>query len=184
METTHRLTYSVARVIDITTWQSVDTICLCWLTHSVCVSHWTPTSSHSSAMKMARARVPICSTGASYLARYIWITLRCQFRRFLAYPSAVRLDVPQFVTFWFSVIIVIVMGYALDMILFEFIWTFPKWLRSAQNTFMKSSFDNCHTSWVADLADGDPPFAFTTTFFPLTTMSVLGAWSLENVLCC
>ena len=42
------------RAIDITTWQFVDTICLCCLTHGVCVSHWTPTSSHNRAMEMAR----------------------------------------------------------------------------------------------------------------------------------
>ena len=53
-ETTRWLTYSVARVIDITAWQSVDTICLCCLTHGVCVSHWTTTSSHNSTMEMAR----------------------------------------------------------------------------------------------------------------------------------
>ena len=67
METTHGLTYSVARAIDITAWQSVDTVCLCCLTRGVCVSidnivsevihgvsHWTPTSSHNSVMEMAR----------------------------------------------------------------------------------------------------------------------------------
>jgi len=37
-ETTHGLTYPVARAIDITAWQSVDTVCLCCLTHGVCVS--------------------------------------------------------------------------------------------------------------------------------------------------
>jgi len=37
METTHGLTYSMARVIDITVWQSVDAICLCCLTHGACV---------------------------------------------------------------------------------------------------------------------------------------------------
>jgi len=36
-ETTHGLTYSRARAIDITTWQSVDAICLCCLTHGACV---------------------------------------------------------------------------------------------------------------------------------------------------
>jgi len=36
-ETTHKLTYSVARAIDITAWQSVDAICVCCLTHSACV---------------------------------------------------------------------------------------------------------------------------------------------------
>ena len=53
-ENTHGLTYPVARVIDITAWQSVDTVCLCCLTHGVCVSHRTPPSSHNSAMEMAR----------------------------------------------------------------------------------------------------------------------------------
>ena len=33
METTHRLSYSVARAIDIIAWQSVDAVCLCCLTH-------------------------------------------------------------------------------------------------------------------------------------------------------
>ena len=37
METTHGLTYSMARAIDITAWQSVDAICLCCLTHGACV---------------------------------------------------------------------------------------------------------------------------------------------------
>ena len=53
-ENIHGLTYPVARAIDITAWQSVDTVCLCCLTHGVCVSHWTPPSSHNSAMEMAR----------------------------------------------------------------------------------------------------------------------------------
>jgi len=43
METTHGLTYSVARAIEVTTWQSVDAICLCVLTHGSC--HWTQISS-------------------------------------------------------------------------------------------------------------------------------------------
>jgi len=51
---THGLTYSVARAIDITAWQSVDTVCLCCLTHCVCVRHWIPPSSHNSAMEVAR----------------------------------------------------------------------------------------------------------------------------------
>jgi len=34
METTHGLTYSVARVIDVIAWQSVNAVCLCCLTHS------------------------------------------------------------------------------------------------------------------------------------------------------
>jgi len=53
-ENTHGLTYPVARAIDITAWQSVDTICLRCLTHGVCVSYWTPPSSRNSAMEMAR----------------------------------------------------------------------------------------------------------------------------------
>ena len=36
-ETTHGLTYSVARVIDITAWQSVDAVCVCCLTYGACV---------------------------------------------------------------------------------------------------------------------------------------------------
>jgi len=36
-ETTRGLTYSVARALDITAWQSVDAFCLCCLTHSACV---------------------------------------------------------------------------------------------------------------------------------------------------
>jgi len=36
METTHGLTYSGARAIDITAWQSVYAIFLCCLTHGVC----------------------------------------------------------------------------------------------------------------------------------------------------
>jgi len=36
-ETTHGHTYSMARAIDVTAWQSVDAICLCYLTHSACV---------------------------------------------------------------------------------------------------------------------------------------------------
>ena len=37
METTHGLTNSVARAIDITAWQSIDAVCLCCLTHGACV---------------------------------------------------------------------------------------------------------------------------------------------------
>jgi len=37
METTYGLTYSVARAIDVTTWQSFDVVCLCCLTHGACV---------------------------------------------------------------------------------------------------------------------------------------------------
>ena len=36
-EPTHGLTYSVARTIHVTTWQSVDAVCLCCLTHGACV---------------------------------------------------------------------------------------------------------------------------------------------------
>jgi len=36
-ETTHGLTSSMARAIDITAWQSADAICLCCLTHGSCV---------------------------------------------------------------------------------------------------------------------------------------------------
>ena len=49
METTHRLTYSMARVIDITTWQSVEAICLC-LTHSACIK---VTELHHNSVKEA-----------------------------------------------------------------------------------------------------------------------------------
>ena len=34
---THRLTYSVARAIDVIAWQSVNAVCLCCLTHGACV---------------------------------------------------------------------------------------------------------------------------------------------------
>ena len=37
METTHRPTYLMARATDITSWQSVDAICLCCLTHGAYV---------------------------------------------------------------------------------------------------------------------------------------------------
>jgi len=51
-ETTHRLTYSVAKAIDITTWQSVDAnLSLLPDSWCLCQSHWTPTSSHNSAME-------------------------------------------------------------------------------------------------------------------------------------
>jgi len=36
-DTTHGLTYSVARATDITAWQSVDAVFLCCLTHGACV---------------------------------------------------------------------------------------------------------------------------------------------------
>ena len=45
METTHGLTCSVARVIEVIALQSVDTICLCCLTQFLCGSHWTLISS-------------------------------------------------------------------------------------------------------------------------------------------
>ena len=38
-ETTHGLTYSVARAIGVTAWQSVDAVCHCYMTHGSC--HWT-----------------------------------------------------------------------------------------------------------------------------------------------
>jgi len=44
-ETTHGLTCSVARAIEVNTLQSVATICLCCLTQFLCWSHWTPISS-------------------------------------------------------------------------------------------------------------------------------------------
>ena len=37
-ENTHELTYSVARVIEVTAWQSVDAVYHCCLTHGSC--HW------------------------------------------------------------------------------------------------------------------------------------------------
>jgi len=43
METIRGLTYSVSRAIEVTTWQSVDAVCLCCLTHGSC--HWTQISS-------------------------------------------------------------------------------------------------------------------------------------------
>jgi len=36
-DTTHGLTYSVAREIDVTAWQSVNAVCLSCLTHAACV---------------------------------------------------------------------------------------------------------------------------------------------------
>ena len=38
MEPTHRLTYSVATVVEVTVRQSVDAICHCCLIHGSC--HW------------------------------------------------------------------------------------------------------------------------------------------------
>jgi len=43
METTHGITYSVSRVLEVTTWQSDDAVSLCCLTHGSC--HWTQISS-------------------------------------------------------------------------------------------------------------------------------------------
>ena len=37
METTHGLTYSLARAAEVTAWQSIDAIYLCCRTHSACV---------------------------------------------------------------------------------------------------------------------------------------------------
>jgi len=45
METTHGLTYSMARAIEVTIWQSVDAVCRCCLAHGSC--HWTLISSRS-----------------------------------------------------------------------------------------------------------------------------------------
>ena len=36
METTHGLTYSLAKAIEVIIWQSLDAICLRWLTHGSC----------------------------------------------------------------------------------------------------------------------------------------------------
>ena len=41
-ETTHQLTYTVARAIEVTAWQSVDAVCHGRLTHGSC--HWTQIS--------------------------------------------------------------------------------------------------------------------------------------------
>jgi len=40
-ETTHGLTYSVARAIEVA-WQSLNAVCHCCLTHGFC--HWTRVS--------------------------------------------------------------------------------------------------------------------------------------------
>ena len=54
-ETIHGLTYSMARVIDITAWQSVDAICLCCLTRNACVKV-TGLQPH---LTTARRRLPV-----------------------------------------------------------------------------------------------------------------------------
>jgi len=41
METTRGLTYSVARAVEVTAWQSFNAICHCCLTHGSCVEVWT-----------------------------------------------------------------------------------------------------------------------------------------------
>ena len=43
MQTTCGLAYSVSRVIEVTTWQSVDAICLCCLTHVFWINAWHKT---------------------------------------------------------------------------------------------------------------------------------------------
>ena len=48
------------RAIDITAWQFVDTICLCCLTHGVCVSHWTQ---------------PLLTTGRQRLLEYYHLSM-------------------------------------------------------------------------------------------------------------
>ena len=48
METIRGLSYSVSRVTEVTTWQSVDAVCLCFLTHGSC--HWTQISYDYSQM--------------------------------------------------------------------------------------------------------------------------------------
>jgi len=54
-ETTHGLTYSMARAIDITAWQSVDAICLCCLTHGACVQ----VSGLQPLLTIVRKRLPV-----------------------------------------------------------------------------------------------------------------------------
>ena len=48
METIRGLTSSVSRVTEVTAWQSVDAVCLCFLTHGSC--HWTQISYDYSQM--------------------------------------------------------------------------------------------------------------------------------------
>ena len=61
MEITHGLTYSVARAIEVTIWQSDNAICHCCLTQGSC--HWTQISSgysdggYRQCMSMKLARV-------------------------------------------------------------------------------------------------------------------------------
>ena len=42
METTHGLSYSVAKAIGVTVWKSVDSVCHCCLTHASCVEVTEP----------------------------------------------------------------------------------------------------------------------------------------------
>ena len=85
-ETTRWLTYSVARVIDIIAWQSVDTICLCCLTHGVCVSHWTPTSSHNSTMEVARVLWSVHAI--SMTCSVCWTSLCAAWLHIIARPDS------------------------------------------------------------------------------------------------
>jgi len=57
-ETTRGHACSVSRVVEVTTWQSVDAVCLCCLTHGSC--HWTQTSSGLSVSPMPKRMAFIC----------------------------------------------------------------------------------------------------------------------------
>ena len=55
--TTCGLTYSVSRAIEVTAWQSVDSVFLCCLTHGSC--HWTQISSGYTAMGATGSACPL-----------------------------------------------------------------------------------------------------------------------------
>ena len=54
-ETIHGHTYLMARTIHVTTWQSVDAVCLCCLTHSTCVE----VTGLQSLLTTVRWRLPV-----------------------------------------------------------------------------------------------------------------------------
>jgi len=66
METTHRLTYSLARVVEVTSWQSFSAVCHCCLTHGSC--HWTQISSGYSDGGYDGLSVSICSCHSTWCA--------------------------------------------------------------------------------------------------------------------
>jgi len=64
--TTHRLIYSLARMMEVTSWQSFSAVCHCCLTQGSC--HWTQISSGYSNGGYDGSSVFICPCHSTWCA--------------------------------------------------------------------------------------------------------------------